>query len=36
MLDKNTKDVLKEFGSVSEAAYIIGVKQPTLSGCLTG
>ena len=36
MLDKFTEEILKEFGSVTEAAYFIGVKQGTLSGCLTG
>lgn len=36
MLDKNTEEVIKEFDSVTEASYHVGVKQGTLSGCLTG
>jgi len=36
MLDKTTENFIKTFGSVSEAAYIIGVKQSSLSHCLTG
>ena len=36
MLDKTTKKFIKEFGSISEAAYIIGVSQGSLSHCLTG
>jgi len=36
MLDKITEKPIKSFGSVSEAAYIIGVSQGSLSYCLTG
>jgi group I intron endonuclease len=36
MLDKINNTILKEFKSITEAANFIGVKQPTLSGCLTG
>jgi group I intron endonuclease len=36
MLDKNTGEVISEFGSVTEASYFVGVKQGTLSGCLKG
>lgn len=36
MLDKLTGEVIREFGSVNEAAYFIGVKQPSISCCLTG
>jgi hypothetical protein len=36
MLDKNTRKILKEFNSVTEAALAVGVSQGTLSGCLIG
>lgn len=36
MLDKITGNFIKLFGSVSEASYIMGVNQGTLSHCLTG
>ncbi len=36
MLDKYTLKPIKEFSSINEAANYIGVKPPTLSGCLIG
>lgn len=36
MLDKTTKNILKEFGSVTEASYIMGISQGSISCALTG
>jgi group I intron endonuclease len=36
MIDKTTNKIVREFGSVTEASYIMGIKQSTLSHCLTG
>jgi len=36
MLNKNTGEIISEFGSVSEASYILGINQSTLSHHLTG